>query len=64
MITDQAQTINQILITYPYIWKWKKAFSNYLLNCKGIKAMNTAIFVEILAYFANSTGELTVSKLI
>ena len=33
-----------------------------MLNLKGDKAMDTAIFVEILAHFANSTGALTVSK--
>jgi hypothetical protein len=33
-----------------------------MLNLKGRKAMKAAIFVEILAHFANSTGALTVSK--
>jgi hypothetical protein len=33
-----------------------------MLNLKGMKVMNTAIFVEILAHFANSTGALTDSK--
>jgi hypothetical protein len=33
-----------------------------MLNLQGSKAMNNAIFVEILAHFDNSTGALTVSK--
>ena len=31
-----------------------------MLHFKGSEAMNTAIFVEILAHFANSTSALTV----
>jgi hypothetical protein len=41
-----------------------KTFPNYMLNLSGSKVMSTAIFVEILAHFANSTGALTISKLV